>query len=102
MATIEIPDALYQRLLSLGCATTDFYVTALEEALSRRHVVTEPKRMGRPLKGDRLNVTMNLERRYLKALDEYADKLGISRADAINKVLGDAIMAGIMPDASDG
>lgn len=46
VATIIIPDELYQRLLALGCATSDFYTTALEEAL-RRRTLTE-KKLGRP------------------------------------------------------
>lgn len=53
MATIDIPDSLYARLLSLGCATESFYASALEEALDRRRSVSEktaeePRKAGRP------------------------------------------------------
>lgn len=48
MATIDIPDELYQRLLALGYATKDFYVTALEEALDRRRAVIEKKEQVAP------------------------------------------------------
>lgn len=48
MATIQIPDELYQRLLSLGCASEAFYISALEEALARRRTVDEPKSKAKP------------------------------------------------------
>lgn len=62
MAYIEIPDALHQRLLSLGCATSDFYTNALEEALRRRALTNQKRAVGRPAPAiEKVRKTYNLD-----------------------------------------
>lgn len=66
VAYIEIPDALHQRLLSLGCATSDFYANALEEALRRRALTEkEPKQKAKP--GPKVEVVRAVLSAYIEA-----------------------------------
>jgi len=66
VATIIIPDDLYQRLLALGCATSDFYTTALEEALRRRTLTeNEPKQKAKP--GPKVEVVRAVLSAYIEA-----------------------------------
>jgi hypothetical protein len=66
VAYIEIPDELHQRLLSLGCATSDFYTNALEEALRRRALTeNEPRQRAKP--GPKVEVVRAVLSAYIEA-----------------------------------
>ena len=62
---------------------------------------TPPRSKGRPLKGDRRNVTIHLELRHIVSLDALSVRRNESRADTLNHVLDVATERGLLGNGSD-
>ncbi len=108
--TLDIPTELHAKLRALHVDIKETALAALVAAGQGNSVMVEPqtkaeppkKTGGRPLKGDRVNITVYVERRYVIALDALATQRGCSRADVVNSVLENAIKTGALTEPTDG
>ena len=61
----------------------------------------EPAKMGRPMKGNRRNVTIHMEARHIAALDKYAEDREQSRADAMYALCENGIKSGFLEEPTE-
>lgn len=111
---IDIPDGVYERAQALGLDVEKFVTESLRRLVEsmEANVKAVPKKLnakpaaepaskpgrGRPPKeAGRVPVTLYIERPWYDRIAAMAERSGISKGDALNKVLDVAAAKGILP-----
>lgn len=111
MPKINIPDDVYQRAESLGLDVEKYLIASLRAVVARMEetMTAAPRKQdeptaatkGRPPKAaGRVPSTYQLEKPHYERLTTFADKMGISKSDALNLILDRAVEAGLFSSVS--